>query len=83
MLTKQLYQHTKCVALGECGLDFHKNVSGREEQLKAFERQLELAKKLVGSLCSLKIGNPKTSHQNNRKNRLLFTAEQQRRRLWR
>lgn len=33
-------------ALGECGLDYHRNFSPRADQLRAFEAQLELAAEL-------------------------------------
>lgn len=33
----------RAVAIGEIGLDFHYNHSGRQEQVRAFELQLELA----------------------------------------
>ena len=41
------YIESNCpVALGECGLDFNRNFSTRENQLRAFEAQLELAAQL-------------------------------------
>lgn len=40
-----LAQDKKCVAIGECGLDYYYEHSSKEEQRRAFERQLELAKK--------------------------------------
>lgn len=35
----------KCVGVGETGLDFHYNLSAREEQITCFEGHLEVAKK--------------------------------------
>lgn len=35
-----------CVAIGEIGLDFHRNLSPRERQLGAFHRELDLAASL-------------------------------------
>eukprot|EP00386_Alphamonas_edax_P002266 GDKI01006779.1.p1 GENE.GDKI01006779.1~~GDKI01006779.1.p1 ORF type:complete len:290 (+),score=30.52 GDKI01006779.1:113-871(+) len=35
--------HPRCVAWGECGLDFHKNKTPRDTQLTVFQRQLSLA----------------------------------------
>ncbi len=36
----------KCFGIGEIGLDFNRNYSTKEEQINAFTKQLELAKKL-------------------------------------
>ena len=38
-----LAQQEQVVAIGECGLDFNRNFSPREEQLSCYEVQLELA----------------------------------------
>ena len=35
--------HSKCVAIGECGLDYHYNQSPRDAQQRVFRRQIELA----------------------------------------
>ena len=40
---KQLYELTQVVAVGECGLDFNRNYSPQDVQLKVFRQQLELA----------------------------------------
>ncbi len=40
---EQLAQQPGVVAIGECGLDFNRNFSPRDEQEKWFEAQLELA----------------------------------------
>ncbi len=40
---KALSQHTQVKAIGECGLDFHRNFSSKAQQIAAFEAQLELA----------------------------------------
>lgn len=42
----ELAQHPKAVAIGETGLDFYRNLSPREDQIKAFKGQLELAQRL-------------------------------------
>lgn len=39
----ELAQQPKVVAIGECGLDFNRNYSTPEQQLRVFEQQLELA----------------------------------------
>ena len=40
---RELHAQPEVVAVGETGLDYHRNFSPREAQLFAFERQLELA----------------------------------------
>ncbi len=40
---RDLAEHEKTVAIGECGLDYNRNFSTRQQQLYAFEAQLELA----------------------------------------
>jgi len=42
-LLRELHRQREVVAVGETGLDYHRNFSPREAQLFAFERQLELA----------------------------------------
>jgi len=42
-LLEELAAHPKCVAIGEIGLDFYRNLSRRPEQERALEAQLELA----------------------------------------
>ena len=36
----------KVVAIGECGLDYYRDYSSRENQIKVFEEQLQIAKEL-------------------------------------
>lgn len=43
-LIRSLIQKDSVVAVGECGLDYFRNLSPREAQLDAFKRQLEIAK---------------------------------------
>lgn len=40
---EELLRRREVVAAGETGLDYHRNYSPREDQLRVFERQLELA----------------------------------------
>ena len=40
---RDMLQHKNAVAVGECGLDFNRNFSTRQEQIRAFEAQLEIA----------------------------------------
>ena len=39
-------RHSKVVAIGECGLDYFRNLSPRDVQMKVFEQQIEIAKEL-------------------------------------
>ena len=50
---RKLATHPRCVAIGECGLDFNRNYSPHPEQEKWFVAQLELA---------LEIGKPLFLH---------------------
>jgi TatD DNase family protein len=43
---KELALRKKVVAIGETGLDYYRNLSSRENQLNAFNRQIRLAKDL-------------------------------------
>ncbi len=43
---KGLAAHPKVVALGEMGLDFYRNFSSPEEQVRAFRQQIRLAREL-------------------------------------
>jgi TatD DNase family protein len=40
---RDMLKHENVLAVGECGLDFNRNYSTRNEQIRAFEAQLELA----------------------------------------
>jgi len=40
---RDMLSHESVVAVGECGLDFNRNFSTRDEQIHAFEAQLEIA----------------------------------------
>ena len=42
----QLAQHNQVVAIGECGLDYNRDFSPRDQQRAAFESQLQLAVEL-------------------------------------
>ena len=43
---KQLAAHDKVKAIGECGLDFNRNYSPQDQQIRVFEQQLTLADEL-------------------------------------
>ena len=43
---RELAAHPKCVAIGECGLDFDRNFSPPDVQKRVFEEQVVLAKEL-------------------------------------
>ena len=40
---RDMLKHKNVLAVGECGLDFNRNYSTREQQIKAFEAQIEIA----------------------------------------
>lgn len=40
-------QNKNCVAIGECGLDYEKVISEKDQQIKIFEKQIEVAKELA------------------------------------
>lgn len=40
----ELSQYDSVVAIGECGLDYYRNISSKKDQINAFESQLEIAK---------------------------------------
>jgi TatD DNase family protein len=43
---EKLASHTKVVAIGEIGLDFYRNLSSQADQIRAFKKQIALAKEL-------------------------------------
>jgi len=43
VLIRELVGHQNVVAVGECGLDYFRNFSPREDQLRAFRAQLDIA----------------------------------------
>lgn len=45
-IIRQACKHPKIVGIGECGLDFHYNHSDRDDQLRVFAMQVELAREL-------------------------------------
>jgi TatD DNase family protein len=42
---EECLQSPQCVAVGECGLDYNRMFSPKEDQIKAFEAQIEIAKR--------------------------------------
>lgn len=46
IITRNLTNNKKLVAVGEAGLDYHYNYSPRKEQINAFEQQLQIASDL-------------------------------------
>ncbi|HEY6823058.1 MAG TPA: TatD family hydrolase, partial [Steroidobacteraceae bacterium] len=62
-----LARHPEVVAVGECGLDYFRNLSPRAAQLQAFHRQLELA---------IEIGKPVFLHQRDAHDDFLATLRE-------
>ncbi len=56
---RALHAHPEVVAVGECGLDYFRDLSPRPTQHKAFERQLQLASDLAFN----GVGKPLFLHQ--------------------
>ena len=46
---RELHRQPEVVAVGECGLDYHRDFSPRPAQRRAFERQLEIAADLAAA----------------------------------
>lgn len=67
-----LAQQAEVVAVGECGLDYFRNFSPREAQIKAFGEQLELA---------AQVGKPVFLHQRDAHDDFLSVMRQYRSRL--
>lgn len=51
---KELLQHPLAVSVGECGLDYNRNFSSKEDQIHAFRQQVSLA---------IEIGKPLFVHE--------------------
>jgi len=47
---RQILSHPRCIAVGECGLDFNRNFSTKQQQLSAFTAQVQLAKEMNKNL---------------------------------
>lgn len=45
-IVRETLKHPKCVLLGEIGLDYHYDLSPREDQRRVFDHQLEMAHEL-------------------------------------
>src|SRR5436189_1282429 len=43
---RELARHEKCVAIGETGLDYHRDYAPADDQRRAFAAQIELARDL-------------------------------------
>jgi TatD DNase family protein len=56
---RDLHAHAEVVAVGECGLDYYRDLSPRPAQRRAFERQLQLAVDLAVD----GVGKPLFLHQ--------------------
>jgi TatD DNase family protein len=41
---RELAGHPRCIAIGETGLDYYRDYAPREDQMRAFEAQIELAR---------------------------------------
>ena len=56
---RALHAHAEVVAVGECGLDYFRDLSPRPAQRRAFERQLQISVDLAGN----RVGKPLFLHQ--------------------
>jgi TatD DNase family protein len=64
---RALAKHRKCVAIGETGLDYYRERARRQDQQRAFEAQIELAREL---------GKPVVIHTRAAEDDTLRTLEQ-------
>ncbi len=48
---REVLTDAKCVAVGECGLDYNRMFSPREKQVEVFQEQVRIAQSL-GSRCT-------------------------------
>jgi TatD DNase family protein len=61
---RALHAHAEVVAVGECGLDYYRDLSPRPAQRRAFERQLQIGVDLaVEGLAANGMGKPLFLHQ--------------------
>ena len=61
---RALHGHAEVVAVGECGLDYYRDLSPRPAQRRAFERQLQIGVDLaVEGLAANGMGKPLFLHQ--------------------
>jgi TatD DNase family protein len=61
---RALHAHAEVVAVGECGLDYFRDLSPRPAQRRAFERQLQIGVDLaVNDLAGKGMGKPLFLHQ--------------------